>query len=219
MKRTRHILTFISVLAAGFLAARVGFAGAPPSAAVQDDETRKWAFSVSAFGYIVPDDSDYLQPTLTADRDWFHFEARYNYEGLETGSAWLGYNFSAGEEWMLEFTPMIGGVFGETRGVAPGFKLSLDWRKLSFYAESEYMIDTGSDPENFLYTWLELTYAPCDWFRAGLVAQRTRISESGLDIDRGLLVGLSWKELDFTACLFNLGWEQPMVVLGVTVNF
>jgi len=219
MKSTRHILAFTLVLAAGFLAVRVGFAGVPPSAAIQEEEARKWDFSLSAFGYIVPDDSDYVQPTLTADRDWFHFEARYNYEGLETGSAWLGYNLSAGEEWQLEFTPMIGAVFGETRGVAPGFELSLDWRKFALYAESEYVIDTSSHPENFLYTWIELTYAPCDWFRAGLVAQRTRISESGLDVDRGLLVGVSWRDLEFTACLFNLGWQQPMVVLGVTVSF
>lgn len=219
MNGTRHILAFTSVLAAGLLAGRVGFAGTPPSAAIQEEAARKWEFSLSAFGYIVPDDSDYVQPTLTADRDWFHFEARYNYEGLETGSAWLGYNLSAGEEWKLEFTAMVGAVFGETRGVAPGFELSLDWRKLALYAESEYVIDTSSHPENFLYTWIELTYAPSDWFRAGLVAQRTRTSESGLDIDRGFLVGVSWRDLEFTTCIFNLGWQQPMVVLGVTVSF
>ncbi len=143
MRNTRPSLALVSVLTAGILAVRIGLAGTPPSAAVQDEEARKWEFSLSTFGYIVPDDRDYLQPTLTADRDWFHFEARYNYEGLESGSAWVGYNFSAGETVALEFTTMIGGVFGDTRGVAPGFELSLEWEKLSFYCESEYVIDSG----------------------------------------------------------------------------
>ena len=54
-----------------------------------------------------------MQPTFTADRDWLHLEARYNYEALDTGSAWVGYNFSGGETLAWEFTPMIGGVFGD----------------------------------------------------------------------------------------------------------
>ena len=39
-----------------------------------------------------------LQPTITADYGWLHLEARYNYEGLDTGSAWIGYNFSVGDK-------------------------------------------------------------------------------------------------------------------------
>ena len=57
-----------------------------------------WSFSASAYTYFVPDDSNYVQPTFTADRGWLHLEARYNYEALDTGSAWIGYNFSGGEK-------------------------------------------------------------------------------------------------------------------------
>ena len=44
-----------------------------------------------------------MQPTVAADRDWLHVEARFNYEDRDTGSVWLGYNFSVGEEvtWRL----------------------------------------------------------------------------------------------------------------------
>jgi hypothetical protein len=62
---------------------------------------------------------------LTADRGWLHLETRYNYENLETGSAWVGYNFSGGEKLKWEFTPMLGGVFGNTTGVAPGYEFRL----------------------------------------------------------------------------------------------
>ena len=87
---------------------------------------KTWSFSASAYTYIVPDSREYVQPTFTADRGWLHLEARYNYEGLDSGSAWIGYNFSVGEKLSLAFTPMLGGVFGDTTGVAPGYKYTLN---------------------------------------------------------------------------------------------
>ena len=69
--------------------------------------------------YLVPDSRDYVQPTITADRDWLHLEARYNYEDLDTGSAWVGYNFGGGEKLAWEFTPMLGGVSSATPPASP----------------------------------------------------------------------------------------------------
>ena len=36
-----------------------------------------------------------------------------------------------------EFTPMLGCIFGDTTGFAPGYKGSLRWRKLDLYSEGE----------------------------------------------------------------------------------
>jgi len=140
---------------------------APPAAATDttpeaDDD--KWSFSAFTYTYFVPDDREYVQPTFTADRGWLHLEARYNYEALDTGSAWLGYNFSGGERVAWEITPMIGGVFGDTTGVAPGYKGSLTWLKLELYSEGEYVFDTGSTSDSFFYNWSELTLAPPSGF-------------------------------------------------------
>ena len=120
------------------------FAQAPTNAPVaaaanpQPEEEPAWEFSVAGYTYFVPDDSDYVQPTFTADHDWLHLEARYNYEALDTGSAWVGYNFSGGETVTWEFTPMLGAVFGATDGIAPGYKGLLGWKKLEFYSEGEW---------------------------------------------------------------------------------
>ena len=135
-----------------------------------------------------------MQPTFTADRGWLHLEARYNYEALDTGSAWVGYNFSGGEKLAWEFTPMLGGVFGDTTGIAPGYKGSLGWWKLELYSEGEYVFDTGSSSDSFFYNWSELTLAPVDWFRFGLVTQRTRVYKTDRDIQRGVLAGFSFKK-------------------------
>ena len=191
---------------------------APPAPAEESDD-KAWAFSALAYTYLVPDSGNYVQPTFTADRGWLHLEARYNYESLDTGSAWLGYNFSGGETVEWEFTPMLGGVFGDVTGIAPGYKGSLSWRKLEFYSEGESVFDTGDSSESFFYNWSELTLSPVDWFRFGLVTQRTRAYESDRDIQRGLLAGFTYKKVDLSAYYFNPDDDKPTFVIGVGVDF
>jgi hypothetical protein len=67
-----------------------------PTTALEHTEN-PWSFSTYVYGYLVPDSRDYVNPNVTADRGWLHLEARYNYEALETGSVWVGYNFTVGE--------------------------------------------------------------------------------------------------------------------------
>ena len=180
---------------------------------------KAWSFSLSAATYILPNDQEYVQPTFTADRGWLHLEARYDYENLETGSAWVGYNFSGGKKLEWEFTPMLGGVFGNTTGIAPGYKGSLSWWKLELYSEGEFVFDTGNSEGNFIYAWSELSVSPVDWCRFGLVGQRTRAYQSSVDIQRGLLVGLTYKKMGFTTYVFNLDQGKPTWVFSMGVSF
>jgi hypothetical protein len=191
---------------------------APPTVA-EPEADKSWSFSASAYAYFVPDSREYVQPTFTADRDWLHLEARYNYENLETGSAWIGYNFGGGKKLTWELTPMLGGVFGNTTGIAPGYKGSLSWWKLELYSEGEYVIDTGHSSLSFFYNWSELTLAPVEWFRFGLVTQRTRAYQTDRDIQRGVLAGFSYKKLDLTAYVFNPDESRPTVVVAAGLSF
>ena len=190
-----------------------------PAAPSEEADEKAWSFSASASTYIVPDDQEYVQPTFSADRGWLHLEARYNYENLETGSAWVGYNFSGGKKLEWEFTPMLGGVFGNTTGIAPGYKLSLTYWKFEFSSEGEWVFDTGNSEGNFFYNWSELSISPVDWFRFGLVGQRTRAYQTDVDIQRGLLMGFSYKKIDFTTYVFNLGQGKPTWVFAVGASF
>ena len=222
-------MTVAAVLASGNVLARAAtdapVATAPTSAATttpdrpKDADDKAWSFSVSAYTYIVPDGRDYVQPTVTADRDWLHLEARYNYEALDSGSAWVGYNFSGGKKLAWEFTPMLGGVFGDTKGVAPGYKGSLGWWKVELYSEGEYVFDTDDSSESFFYNWSELTLSPVDWFRFGIVTQRTRAYESDRDIQRGVLVGLSLKNVDLSAIVLNPDEDKPVFAFSLGVTF
>jgi hypothetical protein len=184
-----------------------------------EDDAHRWAFTASAYGYLVPDDQSYFSPIFSADHDWLHVEARYNYEDQRTGSIWVGYNFRAGQRLTLEATPMFGAVFGNTTGVAPGYEISLAYKKVEFSSQGEYVVDFENHTRNFFYSWNELVYSPTDWFHAGLVAQHTRAYESPLDIQRGVSVGFSHRRVDFTTYIFNFGWTDPTVVLGLGFTF
>ena len=159
-----------------------------------------------------------MQPTVAADRDWLHVEARFNYEDRDTGSVWLGYNFSVGKEVTLEITPMIGAVIGNTAGIAPGYKASLRWRMFELNSETEYVVDAGDSADSFLYTWSEFALAPTDWSRFGLAVQRTKVYQTEFDIQRGFFAGFSYKRAEVTAYVFNPD-VRATVVLAVSVGF
>ncbi len=189
------------------------------SAPLGNGPAQKWDFSASVYAYFPPDSQDYLQPTFTADCDWLHLEARYNYEALHSGSVWFGYNLGGGETLAWEFAPMLGLVFGSTTGVAPGYEATLTWRKLQLYSEGEYVIDTAGSTGTYFYNWSELTLAPAEWIRFGVVAQRTRAYQTDRDIQRGLLVGLSYKRLELTGYVFNPDQSNATVLIALRVNF
>jgi hypothetical protein len=110
-------------------------------------------------------------------------------------------------------------VFGNTTGIAPGYKGSLNWWKLELYSEGEYAIDTGDPSASFFYNWSELTLAPVDWLRFGLVTQRTKVYEGERDLQRGLLVGLTYKITSLTTYVFNPDDCRPLVVVALSLEF
>src|SRR6266550_6164786 len=217
--RLVRLIVFALLLAAATGSAQEKTAKNATPTVTKEAEEQTWSFYASATTYVVPDFQEYVQPTFTADRDWLHLEARYDYENLETGSMWVGYNFAGGEKLEWEFTPMLGGVFGNTTGIAPGYKFSLAYWKFDLSSEGEFVFDVGTSEGSFFYTWSELSISPVDWFRFGLVGQRTRAYQTDVDIQRGLLVGFSYKKMDFTTYVFNLDRDKPTWVFSVAVSF
>jgi hypothetical protein len=175
------------------------------------------SFSVTASTYVVPDAGNYIETVITADQRAVHVEGRYNYEDLDTGSAWIGYTFSVGSEVVFQITPMVGAVFGGTTGIAPGQRITLHWRRLELYSEDELVF--SRDHASFFYTWSELTVSPWQWLRIGLVGQRTRAYKSDRDIQRGLLVGWTYKRVGMTANGLNPDKQKPLYILSAQVEF
>lgn len=218
MKATRQLTVFaVALLFAGQMFCQVPPSIAPPKPL--DTVKNPWSFNLTTDGYIIPNGTDYASPVFSADRSWLHLEARYNEENLRTGSLWLGYNFAAGKKLALNVTPMIGGVFGRTTGIAPGCEASLSYKKVQLSVSNEYVFDTTHKSGSFYYTWPQLTYSATNWLRVGLMSERTRAFQTSLDLQRGFLVGISRTKWESTVYTFNAGFTDPTVVLELGLNF
>ena len=179
-----------------------------------------WQYSLTLDGYLNKKGDGYAQPTLTADRNWLHLEARYNYENFRTGSFWVGYSLAWGNTWHLQVTPMIGVVFGRTQGIAPGCEAELDWKQLNFSISNEYVFDTTTTSGNFYYVWNQVTYRPSKWFRFGYAGQRNKMFfERPLDHQEGFLIGVNHKRYQFTTYVLNPGASDVLVQFEVGVTF
>jgi hypothetical protein len=178
----------------------------PPPPAAQKDEA--WAFSLAAFYVNPPGEGSHATTILYADRGPLHLEGRYNYEDLDTVSVFAGWTFEVGAEAHAAITPMIGGVFGDTTGVAPALEVDAAWKKLAFYSEAEYVIDTGGDNDDYFYSWSTLMWHFTDALALGLVAERSRIVDTGLDIQRGLAVQIHPGRVGLALYAYNLGSDD-----------
>jgi hypothetical protein len=178
---------------------------------------KAWDYSFVLDGYIVPGDVSYANPNFMADHNSLHLEARYNYEDLNTGSLWVGYNYSAGKNLTLSLTPLVGGVFGRTNGVAPGCEMSLTYKKLELFFSNEYVF-TRHRSDWFYYAWPQLSYSVFDWLKVGAAGQHTKVYQTAFDLQRGFLIGVSHKKANFTTYVFNPG-VSTTVVLEAGIDF
>lgn len=161
---------------------------------------------------------NYGSPTFTADHNWLHLEARYNYEDLHTGSVWAGYNFAWGKKWQFAVTPIFGAVFGRLNGFAPGCEASLTYKKVSLSISNEYVVVPEDMSQNFYYSWPQFTISPTNWFSFGAVAQHTRAYQTAVDIQRGFFVGFNHKKWEVTTYIFNPDMD-PTVVGEFGIHF
>jgi hypothetical protein len=216
-KRTLQFAGFVLILSLARDALAQGVPTAP-SHNIHPPSKHPWTFSLIMDGYIIPDEESFANPNFTADHGWLHLEARYNSEDLRTGSAWIGYNFTAGKKLILNATPIIGGVFGRTNGVAPGLEASLIYKKVEASISNEFVFATDKS-SSFYYDWPQVTYSPVNWLQLGFVAQRTKAYQRSLDTQPGFFLGLSHKNMDITSYVFNPGLANPNVVLELGFSF
>ena len=101
----------------------------------------RWNHDIEAWNYFHPDNSYIFSPIYGVDKGWLHLEARYNYEALNTFSAWFGYNFDGGNKFQYTITPLVGGLVGDVNGIAPGLELDFNFVGFNFNSTSQYIFD------------------------------------------------------------------------------
>jgi hypothetical protein len=180
-------------------AQETGIATAPSSTA----DAPGWTYSATGMYYSFHDQDDFLIAVATADQGPLHLEARYNYEAMDSGSLFAGWKFSGGEKLTYELTPILGAVFGQKEGIAPGVEAAAAYGIVDLYVEAEYVRDLEVRQDSFTYAWSELGFSPLEWLRFGLVGQRTLLYQSDRDIQRGGFTQLMNGKVTLGLYVFN----------------
>jgi hypothetical protein len=180
--------------------------------------TPAWELYAAGYGYIVLEDDDFVTLSFTADRGRLHLEARYNYEDLDTGSLWAGFNLAGGGDVSYELTAMLGAAFGATDGVLPGYRGALCWKAFDLSSEGEYLFDSDDRAQDFFYSWSELGWSRAQ-LRVGLAAQRTRVYRTDADIAPGLFAGVSISGRDAAVYVFEPGSDAAAIMLLAGISF
>lgn len=178
-----------------------------------------WEGAFTAYPTYVRDGENSTSAIAVADRGRLHLEARYNYESIGARSAFVGWTLSGGESLTWEITPLLGGVWGSTRGFVPGLELSLGASRFDFYLEGEYVRSGVDVRESYLYAWSELGYRPVQWLRLGVAGQRTNAYDSGRSIQRGPFAQFTWRRATLGGYWFNPASDDQIVMAMIAVAF
>jgi len=178
-----------------------------------------WDFAVTAYPTFVRSGENYTSAIAVADRGPVHIEARYNYESIGSRSAFVGWTFAGGESVTYELTPILGGVWGSTRGFVPGFEFSASWKRFDIYVEAEYVRDSSNLDDSYLYAWSELGFRPLEWLRIGIAGQRTKAYGGDRDLQRGPLAQVSWQRFTLGGYWFNPGSNDQIVIGMISATF
>jgi hypothetical protein len=186
---------------------------------INDTISSPWSFETDIYYYILPGEKNTTTLLAYADHKALHLEARYNYEDVKSASVFGGYRFEAGRKLKWSLTPIIGFVVGNTDGIVPGFEGSLRWKKFDFYSESEYVFNFDGKENNFFYTWTELAISAFRNFRTGISANKTRLFQSDLEIQKGIFTQYSFWKLTAGVHYFNPFSDEEYVIATLSIEF
>jgi hypothetical protein len=152
------------------------------------------------------------------ENNWY-FESHFNYERLHTFSVYIGKTFSENREFSYSFTPMIGGVVGTLKGGVVGLNSGMNYKKLFFSSQSQYIFSFESKNVDFLYSWMELGYRVIGNVVVGLSLQHTLINPANVKLETGLFIRYSVKKWSFPLYCFNTTNEDRYLILGIAREF
>lgn len=186
-----------------------------------DDSPAERALSgtITGYYYLLPDQPNYGMAVGVVNYGALHLEARYNYEARASASVFVGWTFAGGKEVTWEVTPLIGTLFGRSRGLVPGVEASVAYKAFDVYVEAEYVFDRQSSSDNYLYAWSELGWTPVEWLRVGIVGQRTRVVDNDRDLQRGVLMQVFAGRATISAYAFNPENSSRYTTVAVGFDF
>lgn len=164
------------------------------------------------------------EPLTVTPQAWiylkdYYFEARYNYEDLQTFSLYFGKSFYAGKKAAIEFTPMVGGVVGNLNGISPGFNFTLDYLRFTTGSQTQYTFDLKVPGNSFFWDWTNFSFGLGKHFGVGGSVQIYLPKEGENSVTAGPMVNYTFKNLQLEAYSYNFWESHPLWAIGVQYTF
>ncbi len=175
---------------------------------------------MALYYYFFP--GDYVPPTFTGyiDTKKFHYEARFNYEDINSVSFFAGRKFEADKDDLsIGITPMAGILAGRTDGILPGLEFEIDKSIFKLYSENEYLISFAGRYGDFFYSWSQLSASVTKNVSAGLAAQTLRFYQTKFDVQKGPYLEFTTGHFLFDAYCFNPFTSSVFYTAAINYNF
>ncbi len=188
--------------------------------AQQTDSTAKnWTGTVAAYEYLIQQEA--IHPTIIGCADFksLHLESRFNYEDINTVSAFAGWMWKKDGKLSLSATPMIGMAVGKSNGILPGLECSVSFSKINFYSENEYMLSFKGKTDYFFYSWTQLSTTIFKNFQSGVLAQSLRWFKTKFDVQRGVYAEYALHNFTFDIYYFNAFTSSHFTEASITYAF
>jgi hypothetical protein len=171
---------------------------------------------VDQYHYIGANQQYTYMPVLhyQTNKNWYS-EARYNYEDLQTVSLYVGKTFTGTNRLSYSLTPMLGGVMGKFNGFSTGLNVDMTFDKFFFSTQAQYSFSTNNYNPGFLYNWSEVGYQGLKWLYAGLSIQQTHTIREGSTIEKGILIGFSFKNYTIPIYTFDPLKGERYFIVGI----
>lgn len=152
------------------------------------------------------------------ESNWYA-EARYNYEDAKTFSLYAGKTFSKNAKLTYDVTPMLGGSIGYFKSISAGLSIELSYQKYFFSCQSQYSYSIDNFAESFFYNWSELGVNVSPWFYTGFSVQQTRLYQTKLKLEPGIMAGFSFKNCTVPLYCFSLLSENRYFIIGLNFRW
>jgi|GEM_PF-1456929 len=166
----------------------------------------------------------YKSDLLLTPQAWIHFkkiyfEARYNYEAINTFSLYCGRSFLLGKNEGLEIIPGLGGSLGIFNGVSPYLGVNLGFNKITLFSQNQYSINTSCRDGDFFFSWSAIMYNAYKSVHFGVSEQVFVPVNGNAIINYGPMLSLVNDPFSIEFYAYNFWDNNSMWAVGLQVLF
>ncbi len=149
----------------------------------------------------------------------YYLEARYNYENKKTVSLYFGKSYEHDKKLYYEFIPMIGLVYGQMKGISPGFNLKIDYKRFTSSTQCQYTYDLEDQYNSFFWDWSNFYIKVNKNIALGCAVQINSSKSGDNYTNFSPALRFEHKSFIFEANAFNFWEKYPLWSFGFEYDF